>query len=172
MYAVYRRLNGRYDLVANFKTLGEASAHADALRRYPPSGMRCWYYVTGRGLPVPAGLVLPPVRPVLPALHCHPAPARGIFSWLGRLFRRAAPATLPSQPPTDVVQPPPHRTSPAPTATRHDRSLGQRTFGRPADDQRVWADEDRWDDIALAHRNEEELGLGIPAQWGKGRRNR
>lgn len=43
-------------------------------------------------------------------------------------------------------------------------SKGMRTVKRAVDE--------RSKDIALAHFDEEELGLGIPAQWGKGRRSR
>lgn len=35
-----------------------------------------------------------------------------------------------------------------------------------------WEIEDRKTDASLVARSEEELGLGIPAQWGKGRRSR
>ena len=181
MYSVYRRLNGRYDRVATFKTLGEASDRVDALRRRPSVDSQCLYYVTGPGLPTPDGLVVSHERSVARAPYVHPTPRRGFFAWLAQLFQRPASTAAPSAQPHAAVAkpvPPPTARQPLasrPTATstpRRDRSLGPRTFGRSADDRREWGDDERWDDIALAHRTEEELGLGIPAQTDRGRRNR
>lgn len=142
MYAVYCRLNSQYERVGTFKTFGEASTHAEKLRRHPLAGRQCTYYVTGPGLPTPAGLVTSPVRPVARQPHEQPAPKPVRAGRIAGRFRRPKKKTDgPSQRANTARRPAPHR-------------------------------KDRRGDLSLLDRTEEELGLGIPAQWGKGRRNR
>jgi hypothetical protein len=52
------------------------------------------------------------------------------------------------------------------------RLRGERARAKRQRERRDWEIEDRKSDASLASRSEEELGLGIPAQWGKGRRSR
>jgi len=66
---------------------------------------------------------------------------------------------------------------PKPASAQAKRPQRRRASSLPGQQKRQsrhhdWEIEDRRSDIALAYREEEELGLGIPAQWGKGRRSR
>ncbi|WIG59038.1 MAG: hypothetical protein OJF49_001785 [Ktedonobacterales bacterium] len=131
-YSVYRRIGDQHKLAASFKTLAEATTHADKLRQQPAKGTHCFYYVTGPGLPTPAGL--------------ETKPARGITDWF----------TRPAQP-----RPPAKRTRKKPDRPRHKHH--------------DWETEYRDTNITRTHRThrtEDELGIGIPAQYGKGRRSR
>ena len=57
-------------------------------------------------------------------------------------------------------------------AQRKAKRSAPKSNPRPPRPHHDWEIEDRRGDLSLLVRNEEELGLGIPAQWGKGRRNR
>lgn len=126
MYAVYCRLNGHYERVGAFKTLGEASARAETLRRHPLAGPQCMYYVTGPGLPTPEGLAIPPERPAAHAPAEQPVPKRGLVDRIADHFRR----------PKEKTNATPQRSATA--EPKHDRSRGPSVIpGKPSD---VWYD--------------------------------